>query len=430
MEVAKSVAVGVKLSITTVVRQINPSVRTSVAAALVCGLIGFSTYFLWSGEEPPLLEIAGVDMLALPGRPSGVVCSVGGDRVFVSLMLDLSAKSSRGKDAVAVLRKQGGKFGIEHLIPVPNGPFGMALTHDGKTLIVATGSSVVLLDTGRMMSGAADSMDAEFSDGTDSQIYVNVTADDKTLFISNEQDSSISVVDLARVRVHPNEKRAIIGKIPTGEAPIALVFSPDGRWLYTTCEVAAPEWGWPKTEKPEGMPSGGPTELEAPGAVVVVDVARARVDPAQSVVARVPAGDNPVRMTLSADGRTAYVTARGSNAVLAFDTGKLISDPTHSRVATVKVGSEPVPLALVDEGTILVVGNSNRQRVSSDAQDTLSILGVGQSGTKIKSIGRIPAGVFPREMCVSPDGRTLFVSNFRSESLQVIDTRELPRGMN
>jgi len=331
---------------------------------------------------------------------------------------------------VAVLRKNGGKFGIERLIPVPNWPFGMVLTHDGKTLIVATDTSVVLLDIGRMMSGAPDPLDGEFSDGTDSPSYVNVTTDDKTLFVSNEADRSISVVDLARVRVHPSEKRAIIGKIPVGLAPIALTFSPNGRWLFTTSEGAPPEWGWPKTEKAEGAPSTQPTELETPGAVVVVDVARAKIDPAHSVVARVPAGDNPVRMTVSRDGRTAYVTARGSNAVLVFDAEKLISDPANSRLATVTVGSEPVPLALVNEGTILVVGNSNRLGSNRDAEDTLSLLDVRKNSTKIRTIGTIPAGAFPREMCVSQDGQTLFVSNFRSKSLQVIDTRDLPRGMN
>jgi DNA-binding beta-propeller fold protein YncE len=205
-----------------------------------------------------------------------------------------------------------------------------------------------------------------------------------------------------------------------------LAFSPDERWLYTTSEGAPPEWGWPKTEKPEEPPSTRPVELETQGAVVVVDVARARVDPAHSVVRRVPAGNSPVRMIVSADGRTVYVTARGGNELLVFDADLLISDPQNSLLEAVTVGSEPVPLALVNNGTILVVGNSNREQLSAETQDTLTLLEVGQSGRDIKTIGNIAAGKFPREMCLSPDGQTLFVSNFRSRSLQVIDTRELP----
>ena len=42
------------------------------------------------------------------------------------------------------------------------------------------------------------------------------------------------------------------------------------------------------------------------------------------------------------------------------------------------------------------------------------------------TLGTIPAGAFPREMAVSADGRTLFLTNFSSQSLQVIDVARLP----
>jgi len=41
-------------------------------------------------------------------------------------------------------------------------------------------------------------------------------------------------------------------------------------------------------------------------------------------------------------------------------------------------------------------------------------------------VGSIPAGVFPREFGQSPDGRTLFVSNYVSNELEVIDLNRLP----
>jgi DNA-binding beta-propeller fold protein YncE len=41
-------------------------------------------------------------------------------------------------------------------------------------------------------------------------------------------------------------------------------------------------------------------------------------------------------------------------------------------------------------------------------------------------LGSIPAGALPREMAVSSDGRTLFLTNFASQSLQVIDIARLP----
>jgi len=367
----------------------------------------------------------GLAYIALPGHPCGVVSSRDGNWVFVAIMAGGRNGQGQSADGVAVLQKLAGQFQFKRVIPLGDSPFGMVLTHDGKTLIAASDSSIMLLDTSRMMSGAADPLDGKFNDGTDSALYVNVTPDDKVLFVSNERDRSISVVDLARIRSRGFDAGAIVGQIPAGLAPIALTFSPDGRWLYTTSEGALPDWGWPATEKPElpGSAQGG--ELEVPGAVVVVDVAKARSDPAHSVVARVPAGDSPVRMAISPDGQFVYVTARGSDALLVFDAKKLITDSAHARLATVPVGKSPVPVAVIQDGATVVVGNSNR--FSDDgATDTLSVLHVDQKGPHFDAIGNIEAGNFPREMCVSADGRTLFVSNFRSDTLEVIDTRNLP----
>ena len=71
--------------------------------------------------------------------------------------------------------------------------------------------------------------------------YANVTSDDRLLFISEESRAAITVIDLARIRKEGVSERAIIGQVPTGAAPIALTFSPDGALLYTTAQVAAPE---------------------------------------------------------------------------------------------------------------------------------------------------------------------------------------------
>jgi len=73
-----------------------------------------------------------------------------------------------------------------------------------------------------------------------------------------------------------------------------------------------------------------------PARFIAVDVAKARVDPAQFGSRARPAGASPVRMTISPDGGRIFVTARASNAVLIFDTGKLVTDPDHARLATVR----------------------------------------------------------------------------------------------
>jgi DNA-binding beta-propeller fold protein YncE len=360
--------------------------------------------------------------VTLPGRPFGVAASRDGNWVFVSLL--------GGRDAstgIAVLQHYRGQFKLKRVIPLQDGAAGLVLTHDGNALIAAAGDSVVVLDTGTMILGSGDPVIAKFSDGDRAgSIYVNVTADDKLLFVSDEGAQTITVVDLPRVRSSGYDAAAVLGKIPVGLAPIALTFSPDDRWLYTTSEGASPDWGWPSTETPEGPNRGRTDEKVPPGAVVVIDVAKARTDPAHSVVARVPAGASPVRMTISPDGRFIYVTARGSNAVLMFDAAKLITDSEHSRLATVTVGASPVPLALIQNGKTLVVGNSNRFGADADKPQTLSVLEVAKMALGDAAIGTIPAGAFPREMCVSSNGQTLFVTNFGSSSLEIIDAQNPP----
>jgi DNA-binding beta-propeller fold protein YncE len=85
-----------------------------------------------------------------------------------------------------------------------------------------------------------------------------------------------------------------------------------------------------------------------------------------------------------------------------------------------------VPVAVIDGGRKVVVGNSNRFAESKEPQ-TLTVLDAAKIQEDSAAIlGSIPAGAFPRETAVSSDGRTLFLTNFASQSLQVIDIARLP----
>jgi DNA-binding beta-propeller fold protein YncE len=357
--------------------------------------------------------------IALPANPFVVAPTRDGCWLFVAMV-------DKGKGAVAVLQRDSGRVKLVRTVPLPSGATGMSLTHDGKLLVVAAGSSVDLLDTGRLISGSGEALLGSFSDGDRaSSIYANVTADDKLLFVSDESKATITVVDLAKARANGFKDSAIIGRIPVGRAPIALTFSSDGKWLYTTSEVAADDWHWPAACKPEGRAADAPIS-NPEGAVIVVDVARAATDPAHAVMVRIPAGCSPVRMAMSPGGDRIYVTARNSNAVLTFDTAKLVSDPEHAKLGAVPVGPAPVPVAVIDGGRKVVAGNSNRFAGGNQPQNLTVMDAAKMQDGAAAVLGTIPAGAFPREMAVSTDGRTLFLSNFGSQSLQVIDIANLP----
>jgi DNA-binding beta-propeller fold protein YncE len=363
----------------------------------------------WAWTSPPSYQ------LDLAGFAFGVVTSSDQAWTFVSL----TGRRNGVPPGIAVLHLTRDRLALVRTVPMPSPPTDMVLTHDGKILVAAAGDRVILVDVDRMTRGDRSPIVGTFSDGAKAEsIFVNVTADDRTLFVSDEGEATITVVNLQQVLRQGFGTAAVIGKIPVGNAPIALTFSPDERWLYTTSEGARGNWAWPKVLKREGRESNEPV---AEGAVIVVDVVKAKTDPAHSVVARIPAGGSPVRLALSASGDRLFVTARNSDAVLVFDTAKLWTDPDHARVATVPVGSSPVPIALIDGGRKLVVGNSARFSARPDSTSTLTVVEVSrisEGGGAV--LGSIRCGAFPRELRLSPDGKTLLLTNYLSGTLQVI----------
>lgn len=242
--------------------------------------------------------------IAVPIHPFAITPAPGGCAIFVS-----GFGGSLKRAAVAVLQSRNGSPALTHAVPLKtSGAFGMALTHDGRLLIVTAGDSIFFLDAHAALLGPDRAILGVLKTGASAgAIAAAVTRDDKLLFISNERRHSITVVDLERARRSGYKAQAIVGTISTGIAPIALVLSPDDRWLYSTSEVAAPAWKWPAACRAEGRPAAAPASPE--GALLVIDVARARQNPAEAVVSRVPSGCRPVRLAISPDAARVYVTA-------------------------------------------------------------------------------------------------------------------------
>ncbi|HEY4130683.1 MAG TPA: hypothetical protein VGM50_08695, partial [Gemmatimonadaceae bacterium] len=149
--------------------------------------------------------------------------------------------------------------------------------------------------------------------------------------------------------------------------------------------------------------------------------------PAHSILRSIPTGCNSVRLVLSPSGDRAYVTVRAEDALLIFDTAKLTGDTTGVRVARVSVGTSPVGVAVVDSGRRVIVTNSNRFGGGANDDQVLTVIDVSQGGGAAPTVlGNVPAGAFPREMRVSHDGRTLFLTNFNSKNIEMIDLARLP----
>ena len=114
------------------------------------------------------------------------------------------------------------------------------------------------------------------------------------------------------------------------------------------------------------------------------------------------------------------------NALLAFDTRRLLSDPSHALIGRVPVGDAPVGVAVLDGGARIAVTNSNRFGGSNATQNLTIIDAQKITSGAAAVLGTVPAGVFPRELRLTNDGKTLLLTNFGSKNLAMIDMARLP----
>ena len=86
-----------------------------------------------------------------------------------------------------------------------------------------------------------------------------------------------------------------------------------------------------------------------------------------------------------------------------------------------------MPVAVTDGGKKILVGNSNRFAASENDKQSVTVIDAGKISSGASAVlGTIPAQGFPREFGYSADGRTLFLSNFTSNTLEIIDVERLP----
>ena len=263
---------------------------------------------------------------------------------------------------------------------------------------------------------------------------VVVTPDGKYAFVANEYGVASGSTARGNIGVVALQYDAsgivttgttLLGQISTGGQTIAgVTISTDGSRLYATSEVegtlttAAGGSNPILTRTGCYQQAGGGTQ--ANGLLTVIDVAKAETNPSSTaIISTVNAGCSPVRTVETADGSTLWVSARGDNRVLAFSTGMLESNPGNALLGYADTGgTAPVGLRLFDGGKLLAVANSNRFGTGIANATVLSVA-VPAAASVVQTI---PTGLFPREITVGRDDRTLFLTNYNSGSFQVIST--------
>jgi DNA-binding beta-propeller fold protein YncE len=92
------------------------------------------------------------------------------------------------------------------------------------------------------------------------------------VFVSNEDNETISVIDFRKALVSGESASSIVGTIPVEQLPMGLAFFANGRYLYISNEEAdSTDLGYSATAC--NIPSGlGGTDPGPEGILTVVDV--------------------------------------------------------------------------------------------------------------------------------------------------------------
>jgi YVTN family beta-propeller protein len=252
------------------------------------------------------------------------------------------------------------------------------------------------------------------------------------LYVTNEESGDVAVLDTASLRV--------VTRIPVGKRPRGIKLSPDGRLLYVALS-GSPRGGPgvdesklpPADRSADGigvidlgsakllrvLPSGQDPEafdISADGRRLFVSneetAEMSVIDTSEGkVVARVVVGKEPEGVTLRPDGKAVYVTCEQDNEVVAVDTGTL------KVLSHIETGPRPRSITFSLDGALGFVASENSAEVT-----IVDVAAARPSGQiKIVSAAKKPLPPRPMGSVLSPDGRRLYVSNGRNESVAVID---------
>jgi len=205
--------------------------------------------------------------------------------------------------------------------------------------------------------------------GSDPEEF-DLSPDGTMLYTSNEDTAEASIIDIAGAK--------ILATLKVGGEPEGVTTSPDGRFVYVTAEED--------------------------GAVFVIDTA------AQKVLKSFKVGNRPRSVAFFPDGMRAYVTRENDGALRIVDTVK------HVPMGEIVLGKaegptpiKPMKVILSADGKTAYVSTGRGKRVFMIDTATDKVTGSLEVGDRPWGIG------------LSPDGRFLYTANGPSNDVSVVD---------
>jgi len=325
--------------------------------------------------------------------PEDMVLSPDGKTLYVSLS---------GAGAVAAVNTASGK--VAKTIPVGHTPHGLALAPKANRLYVCNR----LENTVSMVDGASGAEKWRVRVIRE-PMFLAVTPDESTVVVVNAlplgsavESSTGCIVSLFDAKEGKSGTKVQLPGGSTNARGVAI--TPDGKWAFVVHTVA--RFQVPTTQLERGWMNTS--------ALSVIDLT-ARSHYATVLLDSVDLGAaDPYGATLTADGKTLWVTFSGTHEVARIDAARLLE---------MLAGKVPDKYARK-------LGSANMNpwlNVKNDPKARYALVNDLMAMYFGELIQRYPSGgKGPRSIALSPDAKQLYVPNYYEGTLAVIDT-EKPR---
>ena len=320
---------------------------------------------------------------------------------------------------VFVFDVSGGALHQKQVLQVPNTFLGLAFAPDGKRFFVSGGMDDdvhVFTENGGEWTESGSPIALGHSSGAGYHQHamvanLAVTADGKFLVAADIADDSISILNLDQTA-----RVAELNLRPSGAAPSAS--SDNG--VHTAAENGAVSSGAEANiaahgQAPYGVVIKGSTTAyvssESDREMEVVDL----TDPhAPRVTARIPVAGNPTDLLLNREQTKLFVSADNSDTISVIDTH------TNRVVESIRTTA---PAGLLRRANQLPGAAPNGIALSPD-EKTLYVTNGGMNAIAVISLapgqphrvkGLIPTGWYPQSISLSRDGKTIYDVNSKSD---------------
>ena len=374
-------------------------------------------------------QVLDVRAVNTSGHPAQAIWTPDGKHVLVTI-----TRNNPLESGIEIFRVEGTKLKHAAWQPLGSEPAQdiVLIPNTGLLAVGISNAGVVFLSLDATLEGKADPHVLGQGDHPGSS-FLAVTPRGDTLFVANQtlHGGSVGIIAIRRSPKGQPVPQAI-AQLPTPSSPAGIILSPNGTRLYAVDQFL------PAKELRDRLPGHDTPELqhgdcfETPGStpnlnggLFVIDVTRASAPPTDysaqhdrdATITQINAGCGPVREAVSSDGRTVYVSARDDDAILVFDAAALEHDPAHAFLRTFTTnGITPVGLALFDHDSKLLVANSYRYSVAPGNATVVDLT----NPTAPKFLQTIKTGNFPRDITVSPDGRSMLLTVYLEDQLMLL----------